>query len=260
MKYPRCGAVVKQKAFHIHLFLTFIEKEIPMQTRNLFFVAIISSLTTILLLVAIFAVVSPTLANQASQMGVLDPTATPNPQPDGSQLIDPGDSSQANAIPSPEDVSQAAAGTQYLHISGSGFTPMYSDTDATYYSGGCTYSAGSSSTHAFFNYPIALPYNSVINSVRFYYYDASATDMTLRIRQMNDGDDWSDVATITSTGDAGLSYRSVSGLTYLVDYTNYSYVVQVQDAYGSTMRLCGVRIGYTPPGIFGVALPSLSKP
>ena len=96
--------------------------------------------------------------------------------------------------------------------------------------------------------------------MRFYYYDTSASDSTLRIRQMNDGDEWVDVASLDSTGTGGLSYRSVSGLDYDLDYTNYSYVLQYQgNVIGATMRFCGVRIGYTTPNAYGVALPAIIR-
>jgi hypothetical protein len=147
-----------------------------------------------------------------------------------------------------------------MHLSGSAFIQMYSDVEYTYYSGGCVYHSAGSASHTFMNLGLILPAGSRINSMRFYYYDTSALDSTLRLRQMNDGDEWVDVASIDSIGTAGLSYRSVSGLDYLVDYTNYSYVLQYQgNVIGNTMRFCGVRIGYTPPSIFGSAVPYVSR-
>jgi hypothetical protein len=148
----------------------------------------------------------------------------------------------------------------YMHVAGSTFVPLYKGTDPTYAAGGCTYSASANVGDAYFNFPLMLPPGSRINSLRFYYNDTAATDGTLRIRRMDDGNPYSEVTTVSSTGSGGIGYSSVTGLNYEVDYSNYSYVLQYfATVTGSTMQLCGARVGYTPPGIFGVALPSVKR-
>lgn len=213
----------------------------------------ISFLTTITTLVAVLAIFSLASVSRAQA-----------PQPDQGTapvVAEPGGDIRVESPGPVEDKLDAAqAGIQYLHLSGSSFIQMYSDVEYTYYSGGCVYHSAGSAAHTFMNLGLILPAGARINSMRFYYYDTSATDSTLRLRQMNDGDEWVDVTTLNSTGTGGLSYRSISGLDYLVDYTNYSYVLQYQgNVIGNTMRFCGVRIGYTPPGVFGVAIPYVSK-
>lgn len=78
--------------------------------------------------------------------------------------------------------------------------------------------------------------------------------------QQNDGSSWTELAMIDSSGSSGLNYSSVTGLNNSVDYVNYSYVLQYNaHVVSDTMRLCGGRITYTTPGLFGVALPAVQK-
>jgi hypothetical protein len=210
----------------------------------------ISFLTTVTTIVVVLAVLALTRVSLAQSPG---PGQTPITGVDGD--IQTGSSGQSENEPN-----QPQAGTVYLHLSGSSFIQMYSDVEYSYYSGGCVYHSAGLASHTFMNLGLIIPFGSRINSLRFYYYDTSTSDSTLRLRQMNDGDAWVDVATVNSTGTPGLSYSTVSGLDYLIDYINYSYVLQYQgNVIGNTMRFCGVRIGYTPPSIFGVALPHIIK-
>jgi hypothetical protein len=217
-----------------------------MKTKLVVGISFLTTITTLVVALVVFSFASVSLAQA--------------PQP-GQVIGEPAGDIRVESPGLVEDkLDVAQAGTQYLHLSGSAFIQMYSDVEYTYYSGGCVYHSAGSASHTFMNLGLILPSGSRINSMRFYYYDTSATDSTLRLRQMNDGDEWVDVASLDSTGTAGLSYRSISGLDYLVDYTNYSYVLQYQgNVIGNTMRFCGVRIGYTPPSIFGAALPYVTR-
>ena len=218
-----------------------------MNTKRIIGISFLTTVTTIMVVLAIFLLTSVSLAQ--------------SPGPGQAPITGVDSDIQAGSSGIFEnEPNQLLAGTAYLHLSGSSFTQMYSDVDYTYYSGGCVYHSAGSASHTFMNLGLIIPFGSRINSLRFYYYDTSTSDSTLRLRQMNDGDEWVDVASVNSSGTPGLSYSTVSGLDYSVDYVNYSYVLQYQgNVIGNTMRLCGVRIGYTPPGVFGLALPFVSK-
>jgi hypothetical protein len=222
-----------------------------MKTKLIVGTSFLTTVFTIVVVLIIFSLTSASLA-QAPQPDQ-ETNQGPNTGPD--DVIQDG-----SPAPVEDALNPALAGTAYLHLSGSSFIQMYSDVEYTYYSGGCVYHSAGSATHTFMNLGVILPSGSRIHSLRFYYYDTSASASTLRLRQMNDGDDWTDVATVDSVGTAGLGYVTVSGLDYPVDYLNYSYVLQYQgNVIGSTMRFCGARIGYTPPSVFGVALPYVAK-
>jgi hypothetical protein len=223
-----------------------------LNTKLVIKTSLLTSIITIVVVLVIFSLTSATLAQtpQPGQGTDVEPNS-------GAGDIDLG--GLPGLLENDQDLMQAT--THYLHLSGSTFTQMYSDTGITYYSGGCVYHSSGSVSHTFLNTALILPPDATITSLRFYYYDNSTTESTLRLRQMNDGnDDWSDVASVNSAGTAGLSYRYVSGLDYKLDYTNYSYVLQYQgNVIGSTMRLCGARIGYTTPNTYGIALPAIIK-
>jgi hypothetical protein len=223
-----------------------------LNTKLVIKTSFLTSVITIVVVLIVFSLTSATLAQ--------------TPQPGQGTGVEPnsgaGDiflSGLPGLLENDQDLMQAT--TQYLHLSGSTFTQMYSDTGITYFTGGCVYHSSGSASYTFMNTALILPPEATITSMRFYYYDNSASDSTLRLRKMNDGNpDWSDVASLDSAGTPGLSYASVSGLDYDLDYTNYSYVLQYQgNVIGNSMRLCGVRIGYTTPNTYGIALPAIIK-
>jgi hypothetical protein len=189
-----------------------------------------------------------------AQSSELTPVEGSDPPAPGSPV------SGSTKLKAPVELEALGAGTVYLHIAGSTFTPLYGATNPQYVYGGCTYSASASSADAYYNFPLMLPPGSTITYLRFYYNDTSASDSSLRIRQMDDGAGFSDIAIVSSSGSAGLGNSTVTGLNHVVDYVNYSYVLQFSaNVAGSSMQLCGARIGYIPPGIFGVALPVIRK-
>ncbi len=222
-----------------------------MNTKLVIRTSFLTSIITIVVVLIIFSLTGTSLAQ--------------TPQPGQGTDVEPNSGAGdifLGGLPAllTEEQDLTLATTHYLHLSGSTFTQMYSDVGTTYYSGGCVYHSSGSASHTFMNTALILPPDATITSLRFYYYDTSAEDSTLRIRQMNDGDEWTDVASVDSTGTAGLSYRSVSGLDYDIDYVNYSYVLQYQgNVIGNTMRFCGARIGYTTPNAYGIALPAIIK-
>jgi hypothetical protein len=56
---------------------------------------------------------------------------------------------------------------------------------------------------------------------------------------------------VTTSGSSGLGYSTVSGLSIPLDYVNYNYVMYwMPGVSGSTMQLCGFRVGYLTPAVF----------
>ena len=221
-----------------------------MRTRQALGISMISSLLTVVAVIALL------MTNQAAAAQRPVPTSAPVSDP---QLPDsPVSKSVGTRAPNVPEAPQA--GTAYLHIAGSAFVPMYWDTKPVYDYGGCTYGdATASPSRIIYNLPIILPYGSTITQIRFYYKDSSDSNSTLRLREMDDGQSLVDIASVNSTGSSDYGNATVE-LTHTVDYVNYSYVLQwYANVAGSTMELCGVRIRYTPPSIFGVALPAILR-
>ena len=135
------------------------------------------------------------------------------------------------------------ATTQYLHVAGSAFVPLYADSGVTYGSKGCTYMANA--THLFMNYSLDLPNNAIVTYVRLYFNDTAATDGTLHLAQYDDGASYSYLATVTTSGSSGLGSATLTGLNIPLDYVNYNYVMYwMPGVSGNTMQLCGFRVGY----------------
>ena len=144
--------------------------------------------------------------------------------------------------PLPEEARVPAA-TQFRHVAGSAFVPLYADSGVTYGSKGCTYMANA--THLFMNYSLDLPNNAIVTYVRLYFNDTAATDGTLHLAQYDDGASYSYLATVTTSGSSGLGYATVTGLNIPLDYVNYNYVMYwMPGVSGNTMQLCGFRVGY----------------
>ena len=138
------------------------------------------------------------------------------------------------------------AGTQYRHVAGSAFVPLYGDAGVYYGSKGCTYMTGG--THLFSNYSLDLPHNSTVTYLRVYFNDTSPTDGVLHLAQYDDGASYTYLATVSTSGSSGLGSATISGLTIQIDNVNYNYVLYWMPGVGdSTMQLCGFRVNYTEP-------------
>jgi hypothetical protein len=147
-----------------------------------------------------------------------------------------------DAEPLPVEAPEPAT-TQYLHVAGSAFVPLYADSGVTYGTKGCTYMT--SATHLFMNYSLDLPNNAIVTYVRLYFNDTAATDGTLHLAEYDDGAAYTYLATVTTSGSSGLGYSVVSGLSIPLDYVNYNYVMYwMPGVSGNTMQLCGFRVGY----------------
>lgn len=248
-----------------------------MKTRQVIGISMFSSLLTIVMVFAFLAFTNGTFAQapEPPEEGETDTGGAPAESIPDTNVYDPdkdpGEWFGAEAVADPdiillhpEQVSAPedtiTASPAYLHISGSAFTPLFSDTGATYDTGGCLHTTGTVG-HSVLNYGIVLPYAATITSLRVYYNDTNGSvNGTLRLRRMDDGNGYTEITSVSSSGNSGVGYASVTGLTHTIDYVNYSYVVQwYPGVASSTMQLCGFRIGYTTPTTFGLALPLVEK-
>lgn len=114
-------------------------------------------------------------------------------------------------------------------------------------------------------YPVELPYKATISQLRLYFNDFNAaTNGILHLVQLNDGLSlgYTQLMTATTTGSSGTpSFVDAIGAPVTLDYDNYSYSLlwyqgTVTDG---SLQLCGFRIGYTAPNLFGAMLPYIAK-
>jgi hypothetical protein len=222
-----------------------------MKTRHVIGLSILSSLLTLL---AVFIVLSDS-GIAAARKPVPTPTPLPQITPqDPNALTENSERPAMNEAP--EQPNAVAATTDYQHVAGSAFVPLYDDAGVTYGSKGCTYL--SSATHLFMNYSLDLPNHSTVTAVRLYFNDTAPTTGTLHLAQYDDGAAYTYLATVTTSGSSGLGSATVSGLTITLDYLNYNYVMYwMPGISGSTMQLCGFRVNYTRPFVGANFLPAV---
>ena len=144
-------------------------------------------------------------------------------------------------------------------IAGSAFQPRKSRVDFSINtSGGCIYAENNPFDG--FNTPIWLPQGAVINLVRMYFHDTSASNsqawFTVYDSYGNIVQEWS----VSSSGNLGNSFNDTPEILHTVDYNLYSYLLNWRPVVaGSTMQLCGFRIFYEPPPFSAQFLPYVTN-
>jgi len=133
-----------------------------------------------------------------------------------------------------------------LRIAGSVLRPRGSEPTFTSISGGCIYAQ--SEGWQVWNAPVYLPQGATVTDMRYYFYDGSSTDswawFTVYDYEGFVEDEWG----AASFGNTGSGYVNVGPINHVIDYANYSYVVNWRPVVaGSTMKVCGFRIWYTMP-------------
>ena len=133
-------------------------------------------------------------------------------------------------------------------VTGSALKPRENDVSYTVdINGSCTYvTAGDVNT--VWNIPVLLPNGAVVDTLRMYYYDTSASYTTAWLTAYDLYGSITEEWSVSSTGSTGNSFKDSVQINHTVDYSLYSYVLNWRPLVsGSTLRLCGFRIFYTPP-------------
>jgi len=208
-----------------------------MKTRTVIATSFITSVVVLIIVVVVFALVSPTMA-QTSPSDSLSGNA---PSLAGAHLTLP-----------------EGGGGHYWTIPGSAFVDLYSADEYAFDLGGCKYYMAGS-TYLLANAPVNLPDGSIITGLRFYYDDKIAGDTgysTLDLREYDFLHSNASIATLTSLGSSGDGFVEIYGLSWVVSNFNHFYMLHYDANYTSdNMQICSVRISYTPPSVFGYALP-----
>lgn len=152
-----------------------------------------------------------------------------------------------------------AATFSYYRLLGTAFNPRTSTTTFDYGSYGCIYETGGSDNR--FMAPLLIPNGSVIKFLRIYYNDTSAgTNLTAWITRYQPGVTSEDLTTVTSTGSSGYGSTLSPEITHTVDIDNWAYTIVVApNANANTNAICGIRVAYYAPSIFGAFLPIVLK-
>ncbi len=193
--------------------------------------------------------------------------ATPTPVPQSSK----GDGQPANSSnrpvampdngPDARTTAQAPTATfSYFRLLGVAFNGRTSSTTYAYNFNGCIYETGGSDNR--FMAPLIIPDGSVIKYLRLYYNDTSSlTDLTAWITRYQPGITSEDLTSVNSTNSTGFGSTLSPEITHTVDMASWAYTIIIAPN-GNTVSntICGIRVAYYAPSIFGAFLPVIHKP
>ena len=143
-----------------------------------------------------------------------------------------------------EDVAEGA-GLVSFRIAGSALKPRQDDVSYSVGGGGaCAYvTAGDALT--VWNHAVTLPQGSVINTLRMYYYDTSASNSTAWFTVYDLYGSIVEEWPVSTSTTGGNSFNDSALIDHQIDYNVYSYLLNWRPGVtGSTMQLCGFRIFY----------------
>ncbi|MCU0500190.1 MAG: hypothetical protein MUC51_00225 [Anaerolineae bacterium] len=155
--------------------------------------------------------------------------------------------------------SAPAATLSYYRLLGTAFNPRTSTTTYAYNFNGCIYETGGSDNR--FMAPLLIPNGSVIKYLRIYYNDTSAgTDLTAWLTRYQPGVTSEDLTVVNSAGSGGYGTTLSPELTHTVDTDTWAYTIIVApNANAISNSICGIRVAYYAPSIFGAFLPMIQK-
>ncbi|REJ74057.1 MAG: hypothetical protein DWQ36_09245 [Acidobacteria bacterium] len=158
----------------------------------------------------------------------------------------------AEPVPQPQvweespSVRGPGSSTRFLFVAGSNFRARDSSTTFSYLGGGCL-QRNSNVGDSWFTYDLDLPHGAVIDFLRVYYFDNTATYNVNSELWAFDGAGGTElVAEADGSGTPGYSSAGSGFFARTVDSVNDSFVIvaSIQGGVGSSIALCGVRVRY----------------
>lgn len=188
----------------------------------------------------------------------LSPTATPLPPNGDGQLASEPNRKPPIPETGPDAPNQPDVSFSYYKVIGTVFQPRESTSTYAYTTDGCMYQNGGGVFR--FQAPLILPEGSEIKYVRIYYLDTAATDMTVWLTRYEPGQANLDLLSVKSTGSGGYGTVLSALISETVDMATYAYVLTWGTSTAtSANQICGVRVAYYAPSIFGTFLPVIRK-
>ena len=193
---------------------------------------------------------------------VVTPIPLPLPLTGDGQAVSPSNRLVSLPDNGPDARNTANAPTasfSYFRLVGTAFNPRTSTTTFAYNFNGCIFESGGTDNR--FMAPLLIPDGSVIKYLRIYYDDTAAgTDLTAWLTRYQPGVSSEDLTSVTSSGSAGYGTTLSPEITHTVDLTNWAYTILVApNANAATNSICGIRVTYYAPSIFGAFLPVIQK-
>jgi hypothetical protein len=140
--------------------------------------------------------------------------------------------------------------SHFLFSAVSTFSPYDSSVVWTYAGAGCRSRTSGSS---WFDMDLHLPDDAILDYVRVYFNDTDAThDVTVTLMEVDGGGSATTLASATGSGTPGWSSAGSGFFSHRVDNVAAALLVRVGLGNATTLALqaCGVRVRYSPAGIF----------
>jgi hypothetical protein len=162
----------------------------------------------------------------------------------------PGPGSLAEPPAYPEDELDLVSA--YLRVPGSALRPAYSSYAQSALDPnrlGCAYALSGDPDWVWVA-PIYPPQGATLTNLRFYVYDTSASeDQQVRLVVLDYYGDEAYTFNGYSSGSSGYGLVDIDLGGHVVDYTNYSYLLNWwPHEVGTAMKICGFNLYYTPAG------------
>jgi hypothetical protein len=208
--------------------------------------------------------VDPNTSGTTDQTGVSSGQQADQPVQYDSSALDPfaqvavdeeSTTSQVDVMAAKPEAIPPGWKMNFMYFSGSAFKPRNSTyTYSESGSGGCL--INTANPGGIYTVDLQLPAGAIIDIVRFFYYDADASNSFLFLTQYDSHGALTDIGYISSAGTAGFGDDAFYPADYVVDTYNYSLLLNYRpNVSGSVMQLCGARIRYwTPASAFGLPL------
>lgn len=146
----------------------------------------------------------------------------------------------------------------FKFVAGTAFHPRASTMTWDYGNTGCTYATADQ--YEVMAADFQLPDGAIVDYLRIYYYDAIAADSQALLSvydAMGGTEDW---LMASSTGTAGFGNVGSGFDEHTVDTTNTPMMLQWRpNATGGTQMLCGMRLRYWTPPVFGTFMPLIQR-
>jgi hypothetical protein len=158
----------------------------------------------------------------------------------------------------PQGTTGPAAAFTYHNLLATAFRPRQSSTLYQYSGSGCINLTGG--TDPRFQAPLLLPEGAVIKYLRIYYNDTTTENLTAWITRYQPGVSNADLTVVTSTGNTGYGTALSAEITHTVDLVGWTYTLIWGPAeVVPGLSLCGVRVTYYAPSIFGSFMPLVQR-
>jgi hypothetical protein len=160
--------------------------------------------------------------------------------------ISSGETSLAAPLASPAATDGYIPKFYYIFVAGSSLHSADYTMRQDYQPGACVSAVDTGGQ--FFTLNLNLPDGARIDYLRLFYNDTDASNGTANLRKYDGAGGYTEIATVSSTGNAGFGTTLSAYIGHVVNNIDGGYVLNWQPIVtGTSMQLCGLRVAYRLP-------------